>query len=230
MMGHNILVVAAHPDDEILGCGGTVRRHILDGDVARTLILAEGITSRDNSRDTDLRGGDLNSLHSQSARAAGIIGVERIRQCGFPDNRMDCIDLLDVVKEIEREISEFQPDTIYTHHGGDVNVDHQITHRAVVTACRPLPGCSVRTLLFFETPSSTEWQIPTAEKAFMANWYMDIGATLEKKLEALQCYDSEMRECPHPRSYEGIRALAAYRGLTVGCAYAEAFMLGRLIG
>lgn len=228
-MNHKVLVVAAHPDDEVLGCGGTIVKHTSNGDIVRIMIMAEGITSRDDTRDPGSHSDDLSALHAQSLNAAELMGVSKIKQCGFPDNRMDHIDLLDVVKEIEREIAEFQPDTVYTHHNGDVNIDHQVTHRAVVTACRALPGCSIRTLLFFETLSSTEWQMQTAEKAFMPNWYVDIGDFLEKKLETLHCYESEMRSYPHPRSYENTKNLAAYRGMIIGCNYAEAFSLGRFI-
>ncbi len=228
-MHKRVLIVAAHPDDEVLGCGGTVIRHVQAGDTVKTSILAEGITSRDTVRDEALRRDELDRLQIQSAEAARIMGVCEVKLFGFPDNRMDRVDLLDVVKAIEQEIASFAPDLVYTHHAGDINIDHQITHRAVLTACRPLPGFSVKELLFFETPSSTEWQIQTAEHAFLPNCFVDIGAVLEQKLEALHCYDSEMRDYPHPRSYRAVRELAAHRGVTVGCSYAEAFAVGRLI-
>ena len=157
------------------------------------------------------------------------MGVERIRVCNFPDNRMDSVQLLDVIKKIEAEIADFHPDTVYTHHFGDVNVDHSITHKAVVTACRPLPGASVRNIFFFETPSSTEWQMMTTNKNFYPNVYIDIESFLERKMAALHYYESEMREYPHSRSYEAIKILAQYRGFTIGRKYVEAFMLGRTI-
>ena len=148
---------------------------------------------------------------------------------GFPDNRMDAVALLDVVKKIEAAVEAFQPEIVYTHHAGDVNIDHRIVHDAVVTACRSLPGQLVKTILFFETVSSTEWQPPQSYPVFAPNWYVDIGAFMEKKLKALHFYDSEMRGYPHPRSYEGIEILAKQRGITVGVKYAEAFMLGRMV-
>lgn len=228
-MGKKVLVVAAHPDDEILGCGGAVLRHIAEGDVVHTMIMAEGLTSRDETRDVDGRSGELLALHMQAERAADFMGVEKLILHGFPDNRMDEVALLDVVKKIEAEVEEFQPEIVYTHHAGDVNIDHRIVHDAVVTVCRSLPGQSVKTILFFETVSSTEWQPSRSHPVFAPNWYVDIEKFMEKKIEALRFYASEMREYPHPRSYEGIEILAKQRGITVGVKYAEAFVLGRMV-
>lgn len=228
-MNHKVLVVAAHPDDEILGCGGTLIQHAQKNDEVRILIMAEGVTSREDMRNVESHERELELLHRNSKKAAEIMGASDVTLCGFPDNRMDQIDLLDVVKKIERVVEEFNPDLVYTHHAADLNIDHQITHDAVITACRPLPGSSVKTLLFFETLSSTEWQMADADKIFCPNWFVDIGETLQKKLKALHCYDSEMRDFPHPRSYENVKNLAAYRGMMVGCEYAEAFSLGRKI-
>lgn len=228
-MNDRILVVAAHPDDEVLGCGGTILKHTAKGDTVRILILAEGLTSRDTVRDEVKHRDELARLHANSAQAAERLGVESVRLCSFPDNRMDSVNLLDVVKEVEREIDRLRPNIIYTHHGGDVNIDHRITHDAVITACRPMPGCPVETLLFFEVASSTEWQPASPDRAFTPNWFVDISSTMGGKLEALRCYASEMREHPHPRSYQGVKDLAAYRGVCVGRNYAEAFSLGRKI-
>lgn len=228
-MAHKVLIVAAHPDDEVLGCGGTILRHVAAGDRVRIMIMAEGLTSRDMSRDVELRHDELSDLHKCAKQVADLLGAEKLQICDFPDNRMDSIALLEVVKQVEAEIDDFSPDIVYTHHAGDVNIDHFITHKAVVTACRPLPGNTVRELYFFETVSSTEWQIPTCDTAFMPHVYVDIEKYIEKKLEALHIYGSEMRDYPHSRSYEAIRILAKMRGFTVGMKHAEAFMLGRLI-
>ena len=228
-MNKKVLVVAAHPDDEILGCGGTILRHVDEKDRVRVLILSEGITSRDESRNTEIRKNELSQLHLAANNAAKFMGVEKIDLCDFPDNRMDSVPLLDVVKKVENAVENFQPDTIYTHHAGDVNIDHKIVHKAVVTACRPLPNTSVRDIFFFETLSSTEWQIMTPNNIFYPNIYVDIENYIDKKIEALHYYESEMRQYPHSRSYEAIKILAQQRGFTVGCYYAEAFMLGRMI-
>lgn len=228
-MKRKVLVVAAHPDDEILGCGATIIKHIAQGDIVHTLIMAEGLTSRDLIRDSEMRAGELSELHSTAKRVSEFLGVSKLVIHSFPDNRMDGVNLLDVVKKIELEIDEYKPDIVYTHHAGDVNIDHKVTHDAVITACRSLPGNSVRDILFFETVSSTEWQIMTADKIFKPNVYVDVTEFMGKKRQALELYASEMRDYPHPRSYKGIELLAQYRGLTVGVHYAEAYMLGRSI-
>lgn len=228
-MKRKVLVVAAHPDDEILGCGATIIKHIAQGDIVHTLIMAEGLTSRDLLRDSEMRAGELSELHSTAKRVSEFLGVSKLVIHSFPDNRMDGVNLLDVVKKIELEVDEYQPDIVYTHHAGDVNIDHKVTHDAVITACRSLPGNSVRDILFFETVSSTEWQIMTADKIFKPNVYVDVTEFMGKKRQALELYASEMRDYPHPRSYKGIELLAQYRGLTVGVHYAEAYMLGRSI-
>ena len=222
-----VLVVAAHPDDEVLGCGGTILRHVKSGDDVHILIMAEGLTSRDNHRDAVVHADELRELHSNSQRVADILEAKSVTLHNFPDNRMDGVELLDVVKVVEAMVDKVLPDVVYTHHAGDVNVDHRITHEAVVTACRPLPGQCVRSLLFFETVSSTEWQPASVDKQFMPNWFVDVGDVFEKKMEALKCYDSEMRAYPHSRSYEAIKILAKYRGFSIGKQYVEAFELGR---
>lgn len=228
-MNRKVLVVAAHPDDEVLGVGGTIVRHAKNGDAIHIMIMAEGITSRTMRRDVDFSKDKLEELHSKSHEVAKMLGAEKLTMCKFPDNRMDSVDLLDVVKEIEKEVDSFKPEVVYTHHAGDVNVDHTVTHNAVITACRSLPDCSVRTILFFETLSSTEWQMQTSDKIFYPNWFVDISDCLEQKQTALKLYESEMRSFPHPRSYEAVEHLAKYRGCIIGCDTAEAFMLGRNI-
>ena len=226
-MNKKVLVVAAHPDDEVLGVGGTILCHAKDGDIIHIMIMAEGITSRSEKRDVEGASDELAKLHSKCKKVSESLGAEKLIMCKFPDNRMDGVELLDVVKEIEKEVDSFEPEIVYTHHAGDVNVDHTITHNAVITACRSLPGCSVKTILFFETLSSTEWQMQTSDKIFYPNWFVDITDTFEEKQKVLHMYESEMRAFPHTRSYKAIENLAHLRGCTVGTEYAEAFMLGR---
>ncbi len=225
----NILVVAAHPDDEVLGCGGAIARHVVHGDAVHVLILAEGITSRAQERDREVATEDLHHLARGAEAAHRILGSASLQLEDFPDNRMDSVDLLTIVKRIETAIDLHRPTTLYTHHAGDVNIDHRRIHDAVVTACRPVPGQSVRELLFFEVPSSTEWQPPGSAAPFLPNVFVDISSVLEKKVAALDCYDSEMRDFPHPRSVRAVTALAQWRGATAGLQAAEAFMLGRQI-
>jgi LmbE family N-acetylglucosaminyl deacetylase len=220
-----ILVVAAHPDDEVLGCGGTVALHAARGDEVHTLILGEGSTSRAAQRDP--AGDDPEVSHLQEcARAAALaLGVASVRFGGLPDNRMDRLDLLDVVKLVESTIDELQPAVLYTHHHGDLNVDHQIAHRAALTAARPLPGCPVASIYTFETASSTEWG--RSADPFTPQRFVDVTETFDRKLAALACYESEMRPFPHARSLDAITALATWRGASVSVARAEAFMVVR---
>lgn len=228
-MNKIVLVVAAHPDDEILGCGATMAKHVRDGDKVHVALLVEGLTSREKTRNREQYNERLLKLQHCARKANEILGVATVRFGTFPDNRMDALDMLDVVKAIEELVEEFNPDIVYTHHHGDVNIDHQIVNRAVITACRPLPNTRSKTILFFEIASSTEWQIPSWNSKFDPNWFVNISDTLNLKSESLQAYQSEMREWPHPRSIEAIEHLAKWRGATIGVNAAEAFVLGRHI-
>lgn len=223
------LVIAAHPDDEVLGCGGFMARMADEGWDVHVLILAEGATSRTPDRDRAAAGPALSELAQSAQRAASILGVRSVQLEDFADNRMDGVDLLDVVKRIETEVGRLQPQRVLTHHAGDVNVDHRVIHDAVAAACRPLPGSSVRELLYFEVASSTEWRPAASAPPFQPALFVDIGATLERKLDALRAYASEMRPFPHPRSIEALEHLARWRGATIGRVAAEAFEIGRRI-
>lgn len=223
------LVVAAHPDDEVLGCGGTIARLVDTGWSVHTLILAEGSTSRDLHRDRSAHQSKLEELESSASRAGRILGTTSTKLATLPDNRMDGLELLDVVKLIEAEVQRLQPTRVLTHHLGDVNVDHRVIHQAVAAACRPLPGSCVRQLHFFEVPSSTEWRPAHSSIAFAPCLFVDIGSTLGRKLDALQAYSSELRPFPHPRSLQAVESLARWRGATAGCEAAEAFEIGRWI-
>ena len=225
----NVLVVAAHPDDEVLGCGATMAKHVKDGDTVHTLILAEGATSRASTRDRSLWVSELSELSIAARKVGEIIGTTSVTLHNFPDNRMDSCDLLDIVKVIEEAIGTKRPETIYTHHSGDVNIDHRRIHEAVVTACRPVPDHSVKSLLFFEVPSSTEWQVPSSASKFSPDWFVDVSDTLQTKIKALEAYRSEMRPWPHPRSIQAVEHLVRWRGASVGVEAAEAFILGRHI-
>jgi len=228
-MSENILVVAAHPDDEVLGCGGTIARHAENGDRVHILIVAEGLTSRQEERCRSAMGIQLSDLKSAAWKAKEILGAADVELLDYPDNRLDSVDILDIVKEIEKRIKVIQPSTVYLHHSGDVNIDHHILHRAVITACRPTPKHCVKRLLAFEVPSSTEWQTIGSGKSFTPNWYVSIEDQMKKKLSALNEYSTEMKEWPHPRSLEAVKHLAHWRGSQVGYVAAEAFLLLRQI-
>lgn len=227
-MRRNVLVVAAHPDDEILGVGATAARHADEGDEVHVLILAEGATSRGplgaGARDARAHAAELDALRAAAGAAAEVLGTRPPRFAGLPDNRMDSLDLLDVVKAVEAVVAEVRPSVVYTHHGGDLNVDHLVTHRAVLTACRPLPGGGGPEAVYtFETLSSTEWGSPDQEVAFRPTRHVEVSAQLARKLDALRCYAGEMRPFPHARSIEAVEALARLRGAQSGLPAAEAF-------
>ena len=228
-MGKKILVVAAHPDDEILGCGGTMAIHSIKGDEVYVLILGEGITSRDVKRDRKKRDKEIKELRRGIEAANKVVGTKRTFLYDFPDNRFDSVPLLDIIKVIEKVKNEVVPDIVYTHHHGDLNIDHRLTFQAVMTACRPLKGESVKEIYSFEVPSSTEWS-PDNSKYFMPNYFVNIKDTIGKKTLAMKAYKSEVREFPHPRSAKAIENMAKTRGVNVGFEYAEAFMVVRIIG
>jgi LmbE family N-acetylglucosaminyl deacetylase len=223
-----ILVVAAHPDDEVLGCGGTIARKSHEGHDIFVAILGEGITSRYDRRDQadkEL----LANLREKSRKAAEELWVKDLFLYDFPDNRFDSVPLLEIIKTVESVIQEIQPDVVFTHHGGDLNIDHVITFRSVLTATRPMAGSTVKQIYAFEVPSSTEWTFDNLSPQFKPNVFIDVSTTLETKIRAMGIYNSESRPFPHPRSREALRVIAKRWGSVVGCHAAEAFELIREI-
>ena len=218
-----ILVVAAHPDDEILGLGGTVKKHVNDGDEFYVLILGEGMTSRNDEDKAD----KLKELHEDVYKAANVIGFKKVYLSKFPDNRFDSVDLLDIIHEIERYVDKLNPEIIYTHHPGDLNIDHKKTFKALITACRPVGDYNVKKIIAFETPSSTEWNYNYNDNSFKPNYFVDIEDTLEAKINAMECYNTEIRDYPHPRSSKALKVIASRWGTTVGKNYVEAFEIIR---
>jgi len=219
-----ILIVAAHPDDEILGCGGTIAELVDQGAEAYTLILGEGITARDSKRDKQHREKEINTLKEQMRKANEIIGVKQVFSFDFPDNQFDSIPLLKIIKQIEEIKQRILPDIILTHDKNDLNIDHRKTYEAVLTATRPVTDESVRTVYSFEVLSSTEWNYPSR---FSPNVFFDISNTIEKKINAMRAYKDELRFFPHPRSVETIESNATTWGSKVGVNYAEGFILVR---
>lgn len=217
-----VLVVAAHPDDEILGVGGTIARRVREGDECYAMILGEGITARGERR-KDFDGSEQQPLKKSAIASAQIIGYKDIQFHGLPDVRFDGLELLDIVKIVQKVFFEIKPEIVYTHHYGDLNIDHRLTYEAVLCACRPVKGWYPKELLCFETPSSTEWNFGRKEQAFFPNVFVNIEDTLNVKLEAMKCYEGEIRDYPHPRSLEALRAIAMRWGTTVNLKCAEAF-------
>lgn len=225
------MIVVAHPDDELLGLGATMNRLITEFGVnAHVVILGEGITSRSDSRDTGRWENELATHRQNIAVAQAAIGYQSVSLYGFPDNRFDSVPLLDIIKIVEKEKTNFRPEVIFTHHGGDVNIDHQRTFEAVLTANRPLSHEIVKTILTFETPSGTEWRSPTDPRHFIPNVFFEVsGANMEAKIKGMESYEFERRAYPHPRSPDALRIVSQRWGVVIGRSYAEAFMLIRNI-
>lgn len=215
-----ILIVAAHPDDEVLGCFGTVAKLIQEGYEAYTLILGEGKTSRGEGED------EINTLRKEIKKANESIGIKEVFIENYPDNSFDSVALLDIVKTVSKYKDLVQPELIFTHFANDLNIDHQLTYKAVITATRPMQDECVKEIYAFEILSSTEWNYPTT---FSANTFFDISSTLHLKVDAMKAYESELCEYPHPRSLKGIELNARYHGMRVGREAIEAFELVRHI-
>lgn len=220
----NVLVVAAHPDDEVLGAGGAMARHSAAGDAVTVAILGSGLSSR-LQKPEQLDTTALQDLRTNAHSAAEVLGVSDLRLFDLPDNRFDSIDLLEIVKTVEAVVEETEPQLLYTHFPGDLNIDHRCTAEAVITACRPLPGSPVRRILAMDVASATGWGDPA--RPFAPTVFVDIAATLQRKLQAMTAYRGELREFPHPRSLEGLEARARYWGSQAGLAAAEPFVLLR---
>lgn len=219
-----ILVIAAHPDDEVLGCGGAISKHTSNGDSVDILFVSDGVNARNSNNPYEVE-----KRKKAALSAASILGTNQPIFFDYPDNQLDTVPLLHVIQKIESVISELQPDTIYTHHSGDLNIDHEIVNRAVMTASRSYPGQSVKNIFVFEVVSSTECQGLNSNKVFIPNHYVDIDQFLEKKMLAINAYSMEMRDFPHPRSVKAIKSLAAWRGASVGIQNAECFQVIRQI-
>lgn len=220
-------MIAAHPDDEILGCGGTIRRLINEGNEAYALILSDGITSRYSSITPEVKE-HIKVRLNENVSSNKILGYNEEFLCEFKDNSFDKEIFLNIVKAIEKYVDFIKPSIIFTHHYGDLNIDHRLTFEAVQTATRPMKECSVKELYCFETVSSTEWNFIAQDK-FVPNYFVNIEDTLKDKIKAIKCYESEMRSYPHPRSIEGLEVCAKRWGTVAGCNYAEAFEIIRKV-
>jgi len=225
------MLVVAHPDDEVLGVGATMNRLIKEfGAIVHVVILGEGITSRSEKRDTSKWKREL-ATHRKNIKAAQkIIGYRSVSIYDLPDNRFDTVALLDIIKVVEDEKNTFKPEVIFTHHGGDLNIDHQRTFEAVITSCRPMHHEKVKTIIAFETPSGTEWRASTDPRNFIPNLFIEVSrGNVETKIKAMESYEFEKRKYPHPRSPEALKILSQRCGIVVGIKFAEAFVLVRNI-
>ena len=216
----NVVVVAAHPDDEVLGAGGTLARHVRDGDQVHAVVVADGARSRYQEE-------MVARLRDGGRAAAGHIGFESVRFEDFPDQRLEQVPLIELTQRLEAILADLQPHVVYTHFRGDVNADHAAVAAATWTACRPYRMPQLRLVAAFETPSSTEWSSVADGAAFRPTLFVDVSATLDCKLAAMACYHSELRDYPHPRSIRALRERAAYWGSLTGLPAAEPFLVLR---
>ncbi|MCA9083657.1 MAG: PIG-L family deacetylase [Planctomycetaceae bacterium] len=211
----NVLVIAAHPDDELLGCGGTVALHAQQSHQVTSIIVCEG---------ESLRYGEGGVGQSDHIRQAGeILGVKDVRALGFPDQRLDTFTLTDIITPLERVVEEVRPNIIYCQYGGDINRDHEILFKAILVATRPMERF-IESIYAFDTASSTEWAFP---RTFIPDTWVDISSTLQKKLDAMACYKSEVRDYPHPRSLQALSNRSAAWGNQCCMEHAEVFMTVR---
>jgi len=220
-----ILVIAAHFDDEVYGCGGTISKLVREGHKVYVCILTDSCSSQYTDRANEM----IAQKKEESKIVNKILGIEKTYTFDFPDMQLDTIPHVELNKAIEQCIREIKPTTIYTHHGGDVNKDHRLIFESTIVAVRPMKDSSVKRVLCYEVPSSTEWAAPTPSNMFAPNVFVDIEYVIDKKIDAIKAYNSELREYPHPRSAENVINQAHLRGASVGLNAAESFMLIREI-
>lgn len=218
---NKILVIAAHPDDEVLGCGGIIKKYSKIENKIFALILTNGATVRYNKKMEQ-------TLQDNARECAKSLGIQEIYFKNLPEQKLDSIPLIDIVKEIEKIIEKVKPDIIYTHHKGDINQDHKAVFQATLIAARP-KNKYIKEIYSYELPSSTEWGEPFLESIFIPNVFIDITNEIEKKIRAFKKYRSQVEKWPHPRSVQGIKTLAEYRGMQSNLPFAEAFILIRKI-
>jgi LmbE family N-acetylglucosaminyl deacetylase len=231
---NKVLVVVAHGDDETIGMGATIARHVALGDQVKLVIMTNGVGARVAERNSSNLVNIESVDNAEKIRQLSVInatktlGIDKTYSFDFPDNQMDTVSLLSITQAIESVIVSYEPNIIYTHSSADLNIDHVITHRAVMTACRPQPNSSVQTILSFEVRSATEWQ-PSSLIPFIPNYFVNITCFIDVKLKALACYEEEMRKFPHSRSLQAIKTQAVSRGASVGVEFAEAFYIERML-
>lgn len=207
-----VLVIAAHPDDELLGCGGTVALHAENGDEVTSVIVCEG---------ESLRYGEDGVGQKDHIQAAGqVLGVKEVRTLKFPDQKLDTFTLTDIITPLEQVVEDVRPDVVYTQYGGDINRDHELLFKAMLVATRPMEEY-IEAIFAFDTASSTEWAYP---RTFVPDTWVDISTTVQKKLDAMACYESEVRDYPHPRSLQALSNRSAAWGNQCCLGHAEVYM------
>ena len=217
-----VLVIAAHPDDEVLGVGGTIAKLSSEGNEVYVHIVTDGSSTQYAGDETKLK-----EKQNEALKANEILGVKKVYFGNLPDMKLDIIPHIEINKELERVISEVKPEMIFTHHGGDVNKDHKLIFEATLVAARPVKGSIIKELYTYETASSTEWGDTSSKDYFIPNTFYDISNFIDIKCKALEEYKTEIRDYPHPRSIQAIKNYANFKGNKVGYDFGEAFRLVR---
>jgi LmbE family N-acetylglucosaminyl deacetylase len=220
LSNEKVLVIAAHPDDETLGMGGTIHKLDSLGSRVRVIFLSDGVGSRDKIRES------VDSRRAAAISALRVLNCSDVHFYDFPDNSMDSVPLIDIVKTVEKSIDDFNPTVLFTHFPHDLNVDHRITSQACLVAARPKVNRNIKSLLYFEVQSSTEWNFGSSQ--FIPNLFVDISDSFGFKANALKEYQVEIEAFPEARSFAGIEARSTVRGVTVGVSNAEAFQIAFL--
>ena len=220
LSNEKVLVIAAHPDDETLGMGGTIHKLSLLGSRVRVIFLSDGVGSRDEIRES------VDSRRAAAISALRVLNCTDVHFYDFPDNSMDTMPLINIVKTVEKSIDDFNPTVLFTHFPHDLNVDHRITSQACLVAARPKVNRSIKSLLYFEVQSSTEWNFGSSQ--FIPNMFVDVSDSFGFKVDALKEYQVEIEAFPEARSFAGVEARSTVRGVTVGVSNAEAFQIAFL--
>jgi LmbE family N-acetylglucosaminyl deacetylase len=215
-----ILVIATHPDDEILGCGGTLARHAACGDDVQAIVVTQGAEDI-YSHESEVLG------RKELKRAHKIVGIKKCHFLDFPAPKLDIVPNYKIADSIKEVLTSFGPSIVYLPHRGDIHVDHRAVYQATLVAARPTRDTSIKKMLCYETLSETDWAPPSADDAFIPTVFVDISPYIDIKMQAMECYKSQLKEPPHSRSIEALRALARLRGSTIGFEWAETFMLVR---
>ena len=221
-MNKKILIIAAHPDDEIIGCGGTLLKHIFNKDDVFVVYASDGESSRINGKNK------ISKRQKEAKEVAKNAKIKKIFFLNYPDNQMDKINILKISKSITSIVDKVKPDIVYTHHYNDLNIDHKITFEATMVACRPIRKKNITEIYSFEILSSSEWH-GRQNLNFKPNVYVNINNFFQKKISLMKIYKNEVMRSPHPRSIRSITSKAASRGSEVNTLYAEAFELIRII-
>ena len=216
---NKVLIIAAHPDDEILGCGGTILK-LKQTHIIQVVFLTNGVSARTNNKKKIMK------RKNECLKLFKYLKIPKPIFFNFPDNKLDTVPLLKITQKIEKILFKFKQHTVMTHYENCLNIDHQIAFKSTITACRPLKNISVKKILSFEILSSTDWSLFN-KKQFQPNYYIDISNNIKKKLELMKYYKTELRKYPHSRSLKGIETLARMRGISSGTKFSEAFLLVR---